>query len=94
MEPEVSLLSSQEPSTGVYLSQTNPVHITVAHLSKIHFITILLPTSASSYWFLSFWISHQDPACITLVSLALHMPVHLVPLDLIIPAIFSDEYKL
>jgi hypothetical protein len=57
MESESSLLCSQEPSTGPYPEpdQSSPYH---PILSKIHF-NIITPTSRSSQWSLSFWLSRQ-----------------------------------
>jgi hypothetical protein len=49
------------------LSQINPIHIIPSHLCKIHFNTVHPPTSWSSQWSLSFWLSHQYPICIPLL---------------------------
>jgi hypothetical protein len=49
---------------GPILSQINPVHTIPSYLSKINFNVILPPTSKSSYWFLSFWLSHKYSICI------------------------------
>jgi hypothetical protein len=38
--------------------------ITPSYRSKIHFNSILPPTSRFSYLSLSFWLSHQNPVCI------------------------------
>jgi hypothetical protein len=46
------------------LSQINPIHTIPSYLSKIHFNIVHPPTSWSSQWSLSFWISHQYPICI------------------------------
>jgi hypothetical protein len=43
------------------LSQIETVHTTASYLSKIHFNITHSPTSWSSYWSLSFWLSHQYP---------------------------------
>jgi hypothetical protein len=50
------------------LSQINPVHKYPNYFSKINFNTIISPTSKSSQWSLSFWISHESPVCIPLRS--------------------------
>jgi hypothetical protein len=73
MEPEGSVPRSQEPSTGPYPEpdRSNPYH---RILSKIHFNTVHSPTSWSSYWSLSFWISHQYSICIPLRSHSCYMP--------------------
>jgi hypothetical protein len=65
MEPEDSLSCSQEPSTcpcpqsdqsSLYHSHINP--------AKIHLKIIHPPMLWSSYWPLSFWLSHQNSMCI------------------------------
>jgi hypothetical protein len=43
------------------LRQMNPVYTTPFYFSKIHFNTIISTTSGSSYWSLSFSVSHQNP---------------------------------
>jgi hypothetical protein len=48
MEPEGSLPSSEEPSTGPYPKPNQPVNNTPSYLSKIHFNIIHPPTSFSS----------------------------------------------
>jgi hypothetical protein len=58
MEPEGSLPCSQEPSTGPY---PEPDQSNAYHLSKIHFNIAHPPTSLSSPWSISFWLSHQYP---------------------------------
>jgi hypothetical protein len=72
MELEGSLPCSQEPSTGPYLSQINPVHITLSYLSKIHFNIVHPATPWSSQWSLSFWLSHQYPILIPRPPFVLH----------------------
>jgi hypothetical protein len=63
MEPVGSLPCSQEPSTGPYPEpdQSNLYH---PILSKIHFNTVHPPTSWSSQWPPSIWLSHKYPICI------------------------------
>jgi hypothetical protein len=56
------------------LSQINPIHTTISYLSKSHFNIVHSPTSWSSQWFLSFWHSHQYPACILLLPHSCYMP--------------------
>jgi hypothetical protein len=55
------------------LSQINPVRTTTSYISKIHFDIIHLPTSWSSKWSLSFWLSHQYSICM-LRSRSCYMP--------------------
>jgi hypothetical protein len=45
MEPEGSILCSQEPSTVPILSHINPIHSIPYYLSKIHFNIVHPPTS-------------------------------------------------
>jgi hypothetical protein len=49
------------------LSQIDPIHTISSYLSKIHFNIVHPPTSWSSQWSLSFWLSHQYPTCIPLL---------------------------
>jgi hypothetical protein len=51
MEQECSLPCSQEPDTGHYLSQMNPVH-TLTHFPKINFNIIRPFKPLSSQWYL------------------------------------------
>jgi hypothetical protein len=74
MEPEGSLPPSQEPSTSLY---PEPDRFNLYHplyLSKIHFNIVHLPTSWSSQWSLSFWISYQYPIRIHLLPHSCYMP--------------------
>jgi hypothetical protein len=56
------------------LNQINPIHTIPSYLSKIHFNIVHSPTSWSSQWSLSFWISHQYPICIPLLPHSCYMP--------------------
>jgi hypothetical protein len=51
------------PSVPI-LSQVNPIHTIQSYLSKIQFNIVHPPTSWSSQWSPSFWLSHQYPLCI------------------------------
>jgi hypothetical protein len=77
----------KSPPLVPVVSQNNIVSITPSYLPKIHFNIILIPTSRSSQWFLSFLISHQNPICIPLRPMRATCPAYLTLLDLII------EYK-
>jgi hypothetical protein len=44
------------------LSWARSIQFIPSYLSKIHFNIVHLPTSWSSQWSLSFWLSHQYPA--------------------------------
>jgi hypothetical protein len=91
MEPEGSLSWSREPSTGPYPEpdESNRYH---PILSKIHFNIIHPPTPWSSQQSLSFWLSHQCPICIPLLTIRSTCPAHL--LEFVILIILGEEYKL
>jgi hypothetical protein len=56
------------------LSQFNPVYTIPFYHSKIHFNIVHPPTSWSSWWSLSFWLSHQYPICIPSRPHSCYMP--------------------
>jgi hypothetical protein len=83
MEPEGSLPCSQEPATGPYQSQTNPIH----SLHSIYLIPLLILSShiclsLSSDLFLSV---HSNKILYVFLTLPMRAfcNIHLVPLDLI-----------
>jgi hypothetical protein len=49
--------------------------------------------SMSVYWSLSFWLSHSNTVCISLLPKVCCMPSHLILLDLLILIIFGEQYK-
>jgi hypothetical protein len=51
------------------MSHINPIHTIPSYSSKIH-----SPTSWSSQWSLSFWLSHKYPICIPLRSSLCYTP--------------------
>jgi hypothetical protein len=66
------------------LSQINPIHTIPSYLSKINFNIVYPPTSLSSQWSLSFWLSHHYPICIPLPPIRAKCPAHVILLDLFI----------
>jgi hypothetical protein len=85
MEPVGSISCSKEPPTGPILSHINPIHIITFYLSKIDFNVVHPPTSWSSQWSPSFWLSHQNIVYALLLSpIRATCPAHLILLDLII----------
>jgi hypothetical protein len=90
-EPEGSLPCSQEPATVPILSQMNPVHTTPSYFSKIHLNIIFPPTSRYFYWSRSFWLSHQNPICISLRPMHATCPAHITRLDSIILVILGED---
>jgi hypothetical protein len=78
MEHECSLPCSKEHLLVPVLSQITLVHNVPSYLSKIHFNIFHDPTSWSSLWSLSLWLSHQYPICTSPFphSCYIHCPSH------------------
>jgi hypothetical protein len=91
MEPEGSLPCSQEPTTGPNSEPDNQINTTPSYLSKIDFNIFHPPTSWSSQWSLSFWLSHQYPIYILLLPIRVTCPTHLILFDLIVLITFDEE---
>jgi hypothetical protein len=77
-----------------FLCAINPVYITPSYLSLANLNIIHTTAASSSYWSLSFCLSHQYPICSLLSHTRATCPAHLIPLDAIILITFSEEYKL
>jgi len=76
MEPEGSLLCSQEPATGPYLESEN--------------LNIILPSMPMySKWFLPFRFTNQNTVCISHLSMHITCPAHLF-IDLITLTIYGE----
>jgi hypothetical protein len=81
---------NKSPPLVPILSQMNPVHTRPSYFSKSHHNIILPPTSRSSYWLPSLWLSHQNLIYIPLLPILATYPTHLILLDLIIMIIFCE----
>jgi hypothetical protein len=84
MEREGSLPCSQKPSTGPYPKSCK----------SSPYFPHLAPTSKTSYWSSSFWLSHQCPTSIPFLPICAICKAHLFFLGLIVIIMFGEEYKL
>jgi hypothetical protein len=92
MEPEFSLLSSQQLTLVSILSQidsfhTNPSSLYDPFSISIHYVVVPLVV-------LFLLAQHQNPTCIPLLPIYATCPVHLILFDFIILIILGEVHKL
>ena len=93
MEPEGSVLYSQEPVTFPFPEADQPTPSQPICL-KIHFNVILPSSPRSSKWFLFLRCFRQNAVRISLVVNSCHMSTHLIVLYLIIRVMFGEAFRL
>jgi hypothetical protein len=78
--PEVHYRVHKRPPPIPILSQIDPVHTTSSHYSKMHFNVVHPPTSWSSKWCFSLWLSDQYPTYkyIPLLTIRAKYPAHII----------------
>ena len=91
MNPNVSLLHSQDPATCPYHVPDQSSHVPIP-LPKMHFNIIFPCTLGSSKWSLSLRFPHQNHLCTSPLSHKCYVPPCLV-LDLIARIMFAEEYR-
>jgi hypothetical protein len=92
--PKVHYHAHKSPPLVHNQSQINPDNTIPFYLSRIHINTIQSIMPWSSQWSLFFWLFHQKDTCILLLPIYATLPAHLIPIDLIILIILSEEYNL
>jgi hypothetical protein len=82
--PKYILLFARISNVCFRKSGIGPIHIIPSYLPKMYFNIVHPPTSWSSQWSLSFWLSNQYPLCIHLLPIPAIFPAHIIVLDLFI----------
>jgi hypothetical protein len=92
--PEASLPCSQDPTTGPFPSQMNPVHTLPSYFPKIHSNIIFPSAPRSSKWSLPFRFPTKTLYAYLICTIRATCPAHLILLDVITLIIFGEAYKL